>query len=170
MIGRYEKSVRRMIRLKGCDWPIWKCCLGDCPKDAPKVLIRRDEATCPYDDASDLSSCQNDLIGWEGKLVFSSGTRMIGLSDGLVLLERFWLADLLICFQRLLLASLSRDCRQPNAIEEKTITRKRLLSATNTPFWSVLDAKTDKMNLTFVYLLYPWGSNVTVHYANDVAR
>ena len=54
-----------------------------------RILIGRDEANCPYDDASDLSFCQTDLIGREGKLVFSSGTRPIGLSDGLVLLERF---------------------------------------------------------------------------------
>ena len=54
-----------------------------------RILIVQDEATCLYDDASDLLSCQTELIGQEGKLVFSSWTRLIGLSDGLVLLERF---------------------------------------------------------------------------------
>ena len=61
----------------------------DCPMDRPKDSDWTKEATCPYDDASDLSSCQTDLIGREGKLVFSSGTLLIGRSDGLVLLKRF---------------------------------------------------------------------------------
>ena len=52
-----------------------------------RLLIGRDKATCPYDDASDLSSFQTDLIGQEGNLVFSSWTRLIGMSDGLVLLR-----------------------------------------------------------------------------------
>ena len=47
----------------------------------------------------------------------------------------------------------------------KTITRKRLLWVTNTPFRSVLDGKTDKTNVTLCYLLYPWWSIYTVHYA-----
>ena len=72
---------------EGCDWPIRKFRLGDHPTDAPKDLIGRDEATCPYDDASNLSSCQTDLIGREGNLVFSSWTRLIGPSDRLVLIR-----------------------------------------------------------------------------------
>ena len=34
----------------------------------------------------------------------------------------------------------------------------------------LLTREKDKTNVTFVYLLYPWRSNVNVHYANDVAR
>ena len=81
VIGRYEDLVlwfvRRMLR---------------------RLLIGWDEATCPYDEASDLSSFQTNLIGREGNLVFSSWTRLIGLSDGLVLLRTLMIgrsADLL---------------------------------------------------------------------------
>ena len=35
----------------------------DRPKVRPKDSDWTKEETCPYDDASDLSSCQNDLIG-----------------------------------------------------------------------------------------------------------
>ena len=61
-------------------------------------MIGRDEATCPYDDASNLSSCQTGLIGREGNLVFSYWTRLIGLSDALVLIRTLLIgrsADLL---------------------------------------------------------------------------
>ena len=61
----------------------------DCPKVRLKDVIGRDEENCPYDDASDLSSCQTDLIGQERKLVISSGRLLIGWSDGLVFLKRF---------------------------------------------------------------------------------
>ena len=62
-----------------------------------------------------------------------------------------WLIRL-ICFKRLLLASLSRDFRKSYAIDKKTITRKRLLLATNTPFWSVLDAR-NRQNECHICLL-----------------
>ena len=52
-----------------------------------RLLIGRDESSCPYDDAFYLFSCQTDLIGREGNPVFSSWTRLIGLSDGLVFLR-----------------------------------------------------------------------------------
>ena len=52
-----------------------------------RLLIGWSEATCPYDEASALSSCQTDLIGQDGNLVFSSWTRLIGLSNGLVLIR-----------------------------------------------------------------------------------
>ena len=61
----------------------------DRPKVRPKDSDWKKEETGPYDDASDLSSCQTDLIGRERKLVLSSGTLLIGRSDGLVLLKRF---------------------------------------------------------------------------------
>ena len=92
LIGRDEdvvlEIVRRMLRriLIGRDEDV---VLEIVRRSVRRLLIGRDEATCPYDDASDLSSCKTDLIGREGKLVFSFGTRLIGLSDGLVLLERF---------------------------------------------------------------------------------
>ena len=63
-----------------------------------RLFIGLDEATCPYDDASDLSSCQTDLIGREGNLVFYFWTRLIGLFNGLVLLRTLMIgrsADLL---------------------------------------------------------------------------
>ena len=92
LIGRDEdvvlEIVRRMLRriLIGRDKDV---VLEIVRRMLRRILIGRDEATCPYDGASDLSSCQTDLIGQEGKLFFSSWTRLIGLSDGLVLLERF---------------------------------------------------------------------------------
>ena len=92
LIGRDEdvvlEIVRRMLRriLIGRDEDV---VLEIVQRILRKILIGRDKATCPYDDASNLSSCQTDLIVREGKLVFSYWTRLIGLSDGLVLLERF---------------------------------------------------------------------------------
>ena len=138
MIGRYEKSLRRMVRpkdgigryedvfLKIC-WRMLRRLLIGWDEDVFLEIVRRmlrrlligwdidvvleivqrmlqrllidwDKATCPYDNASDLSSCQTDLIGREGNLVFSSWTRLIGLSDGLVLLRTLMIgrsADLL---------------------------------------------------------------------------
>ena len=38
----------------------------DRPKVRPKDSDWKKEETCPYDDASDLSSCQTDLIGRDG--------------------------------------------------------------------------------------------------------
>ena len=78
-----------------------------------RLLIGWDEATCPYDNASDLLSCQTDLIGREGELVFSSGTLLIGRSDGLVLLERFLLADLIDLLSASSLFFLLRNFIQP---------------------------------------------------------
>ena len=92
VIGRDEdvvlKIVRRSVRriLIGRDEDV---VLKIVRRSVRRILIGRDEATCPYDDASDLSSCQTDMIGQERKLVLSSGTLLIGRSDGLVLLKRF---------------------------------------------------------------------------------
>ena len=54
------------------------------------------------------------------------------------------------------------------------LTRKRLRKIVFFRRWIrrsdlFLTRETDKTNVTFVYLLYQWRSNVTVHYANDVA-
>ena len=38
----------------------------DCPKVRPKDSDLKKEETGPYDDASDLSSCQTDLIERDG--------------------------------------------------------------------------------------------------------
>ena len=57
-------------------------------KFSPKESDWTEEESGPYDDASDLSSCQTDLIEQERKLVLSSGTLLVGRSDGLVLLKR----------------------------------------------------------------------------------
>ena len=99
VIGKYESSYewwsnRRMWLVetkvcpkddpsKGCDWPRRK----SFQRMLRRILIGWDEATCLYNDASALSSCQTDLIGREGNLVFSSWTRLICLSDGLVLIR-----------------------------------------------------------------------------------
>ena len=72
VIGQYEDLVLEIVR-----------------KMLRRLLIGRVEATCTYDDASNLLSYQTDLIGGEGNLVFSSWTRLIGLFDGIILLERF---------------------------------------------------------------------------------
>ena len=130
------------------------------------LLIGWAEATCPYDEASALSSCQMNLIGREGNLIFSSWTRLIGLSDGLVLLRTLLIgqsADQRLASSLGFLTTQYQTCKRA---DEKTITRKRFLWATNTPFWPVLDAKTDKTNVTLCYLLYPWWSIYTVHYAH----
>ena len=133
VIGRYEKSVQRMTRSKGdpsegCDWPRRRFRLEDRPKVRPKdsdwtrrsnLSVWRCVRLVVLPDWSDWTRKETCLIFW-------------GASD--------WLIRL-ICFRRLLLASLSRDFRQPYAIDKKTITQKRLLSAMNTPFWSFLDAR-----------------------------
>ena len=108
LIGRYEKSVRRMMSgrdedvvLKIVRRSVRRILIGRdedvilkiVRRSIRRILIERDEATCPYDNVSDLSSCQTDLIERERKLVLSSGTLLIGQSDGLVLLKRFLLAD-----------------------------------------------------------------------------
>ena len=67
----------------------------DRPKVCPKDYHWTKEATCPYDNASNLPSCQTDMIGRERKLVLSYGTLLIGCSDGLIFLKRFLLADLI---------------------------------------------------------------------------
>ena len=87
-IGRDEDVVLEIVRriLIGRDEDV---VLEIFRRMLRRILIGRDKATCRYDDASDLSSGQTNLIGQEGNLVFSSWTRLIGLSDGLVLLERF---------------------------------------------------------------------------------
>ena len=130
-----------------------------------RLLISLAVATCPYDEASALSSYQTDLTEREGNLVFSFWTRLIGLSDGLVLIRTLLIgrsSDLLPASS---LGFISTRCQTIKRTDEKTITRKRLLWSTNTPFWSVLDAKTDKMNVTLFYLLYLCWSIYTVHYA-----
>ena len=55
------------------------------------------------------------------------------------------------------------------------LTRKKLSESVFFRQWIrrsdlFLTRETDKTNATFVYLLYPCWSNVTLHYANDVAR
>ena len=69
MIGRDEDGPSE-IRPKVC----LKDMIGrdedgpseDRPKVRPKDSDWTKEETCPYDDASDLSSCQTDLIGRDG--------------------------------------------------------------------------------------------------------
>ena len=51
------------VRLKDSDWTRRRCRLEDRPKVRPKDSDWTKEATCLYDDASDLLSCQTDLIG-----------------------------------------------------------------------------------------------------------
>ena len=203
-----RKSVRRMIRPKDVigwykdsskEWSVWRMWLIYTkirPKDDPSegcdwprqksvqrmlrsLLIGWAKATYPYDEASALLSCQTNLIWQEGNLIFSLWTRLIGPSDGLVLLRTLLIglsADQLPVSSLGFLAAQFQTCKRT---EEKTITRnvffgllrrvisdmqarwqendyaKRLLWATNVPFWSVLDAKTDKTNVTLFYLLYP---------------
>ena len=68
---------------EGCDWPIGRVLPKDDPSEgcdwtrrkmvrlkfSPKESDWTKEEYFPYDDASDLSSCQTDLIGRERKLV-----------------------------------------------------------------------------------------------------
>ena len=78
-----------------------------------------------------------------------------------------------ICLQSLLLTSLFFSLRnfiQPYVIDKKRLhesvfSRKRIRRSD-----LLLTRETDKTNVAFVYLLYPWWSNVTVYYANDVAQ
>ena len=52
----------------------------DSPKVRPKDSDWTKEATCPYYDASDLSSCQTDLIGRDGIWSYLLDTLLIGWS------------------------------------------------------------------------------------------
>ena len=135
-----RRFVRRMIRPKGCDWSRWKSVRRIIrPKDVIgqyedlvlwfvrrmlwRLLIGWDEATCPYDEASDLSSCQTNLIGREGNLVFSSLARLIGLSDGLVLIRTLLsgqFADQLPASSLGFLVARIQTCKRA---DEKMITR-----------------------------------------------
>ena len=88
----------------------------------------------PYNEASALLSCQTNLIGREGNLVFSLWTQLIGPSDRLVLLRTLLIgrsADQLPAYSLGFLAARFQTCKRA---DEKTITRKRLLWATNKPF------------------------------------
>ena len=69
------------VRLKDSDWTRQIFRLEDRLKVRPKDSDWTKEATFPYDDASDSSSCRTDMIGRERKLVLSSGTLLIGRSD-----------------------------------------------------------------------------------------
>ena len=149
VIGRYEKSVRRMVRPKDV--------IGWYEKSVqrmvrPKDVIGRDEDV-PYEECPKVRlkhydwtrrrcllkivrrSVRRILIGRKRQLVLSSGTLLIGWSDGIVLLKRFWLADPIdllsassFDFFVLLVAQFHTAIRD----WQETITRKCLLSATNT--------------------------------------
>ena len=148
VIGRYEDLVYWFVRRM-----LWR------------LLIGWDEATCPEDEASDLLSCQTNLIEREGNLVFSSWTRLIGLSDGLILIRKLMIGRFDDQLPASSLGFLVARFQTYKRSDKKTITRKRLLWAMNTPLWSVLDAKTEKTIVTLFYLLYLWRSIYTVHYA-----
>ena len=148
VIGRYEKSFQRMIRPKNSDWTRQRCCLGDRSKVRPKDSdwTRR---RCCLGYRPKVRPKDSDWMRRSNLSVWRC-VRLVVLPDWSDWTRKetclmFWDAsDLLIqliCFQRLLLASLLRNFRQPYAIDKKTITRKRLLLAKNTPFWSVLDAQ-----------------------------
>ena len=119
------------------------------------LLIGWADASILYDEASALSSCQTNLIGRAARLVSSWWMQLIGPSDRIVLQGRFLLANPPISSFASSLGFLATRCQTCKRADEKMITRNRLLWVTNMLFWSVFDAKTDKMNITLCYLLYP---------------
>ena len=136
---------------EGCDWLSRRFCLVVRPKDTLK----------PFDWLS-----RSNLSIWRGvRLVFSSWTRLIGPSDGIVLLRKLLIGRSVNQLLASSLGFLATWCQTCKRADKKRITWTRLLWATNTPFWSVPDAKTDKTNVTLCYWLYPWWSIYTVHYA-----
>ena len=93
-----------------------------------RLLIGWAEATCPYDEVSALSSCQTDLIGQEGDLVFSSWTRLISLSDGLILIRTLLIgrsADLLpassLAFFATRCQTVKRDLRENDYVKASSL-------------------------------------------------
>ena len=129
-----RRSIQRMIRPKDVIGRYEDLILEIVQKDAPKAFDWLRRSNCPYDNVSALSSFQTDLIGREGNLVFSSWTRLIGLSNGLVLIRTLLIGRSADQLPASSLGFLATRCQTCKRADEKTITRKRLLWATNTPF------------------------------------
>ena len=118
-------------------------------------------------------SFQSDLIGRGGIWYYLLETLLIGWFGGSVFWKRFWLADPMDLYSSVFFWLLFTS-RFAISYSHSRLTRNDTRNASSFcdkyAVQSAVDERNRQNERHLCYLLYPWWSFKTVHYANDVAR